>query len=114
METEIETLLASTTPQRSEGKKHSHSFAILFHNFVVTDRKDFDIFVCVDLKNAIPHINIEKMYAHLRESLDEKSNVNATAENKTETAQEEFWREMEHSEDRFDTISRYFGKGIIP
>jgi len=56
-------------------------------------------------------IDIEQMYAKLQSYLEEDKDSH---ESPTIAAQEEFWREMGQSEDRFETITRFFGKGIIP
>ena len=52
--------------------------------------------------------NIEEMYSTLILSSDDNS-----TEKKTEASSEEFWREIGQSEDRFETIARFFAKGII-
>jgi len=59
-------------------------------------------------KSSLQEINIEEMYSTLMQSSHDHS-----TEKKTETSSEEFWREMGHSEDRFETITRFFAKGII-
>jgi len=59
-------------------------------------------------KSNLQEINIEEMYSTLIQSSHDHSN-----EKKTEASSEEFWREMGHSEDRFETIARFFAKGII-
>jgi len=64
---------------------------------------------------SVGNINIENMYQLLQKNMENhhsythmNKHVNLINE------QEEFWREMEQSEDRFQTISRFFGKGLIP
>ena len=54
-------------------------------------------------------INIDDMYTRLKLSIEEGPKL----ENRTVQSREPFWREMNHSEDRFETISRFFAKGII-
>ena len=56
-----------------------------------------------------PKINIEEMYSKVRISLEEGEKVDNTAE----LSREAFWREMEQSEDNFETIARFFAKGVI-
>ena len=51
------------------------------------------------------------MYELLQEE-NENGLVN-TMNNDLITEQEEFWREMGQSDDRFETITRFFGKGYI-
>ncbi len=56
-----------------------------------------------------PHgINIDEMYSKLIESPPDNS-----GEKKSEMASEEFWRQMEHSSDRFETLARFFAKDIL-
>lgn len=59
---------------------------------------------------STPHINIDEIYAKLRASVDDGA---SSAENKSQQSSEAFWREMDHSEDRFETIARFFAKGVI-
>ena len=60
-------------------------------------------------KSLLPSIDIESMYDQLREYLNKASNDYDTI-----GAQEEFWREIEHMENKFDTITQFLRKGIIP
>mmetsp|Transcript_27771 Transcript_27771/g.42540 ORF Transcript_27771/g.42540 Transcript_27771/m.42540 type:complete len:1320 (+) Transcript_27771:112-4071(+) len=53
-------------------------------------------------------INIDEMYAMLLDSLPDNS-----SEKKSEVASESFWRDMSHSQDRFETIARFFAKDIL-
>ena len=56
-----------------------------------------------------PHgINIAEMYSKLMDSPPDN-----TGEKKSELASEEFWRQMEHSSDRFETLARFFAKDIL-
>lgn len=57
-----------------------------------------------------PKINIEEMYAKVRMALDDDNNK---AESKAELSREAFWREMDQTEDSFQTIARFFAKGVI-
>ena len=54
-------------------------------------------------------INVEEMYTKVRTALDDgdKNDWN------TELSREAFWREMDQSEDSFQTIARFFAKGVI-
>ena len=53
-------------------------------------------------------INIDEMYTKLIGSPFESG-----SEKKSELASEEFWRQMEQSSDRFETIARFFAKDIL-
>ena len=55
-------------------------------------------------------MNIEDLYSRLKSALEEE---NRGGENKSAKSREAFWREMNQSEDRYDTIARFFVKGII-
>jgi len=57
-------------------------------------------------KQITPRINIEDMYSKVRLAVDE-------GENKAELSREAFWREMDQSEDNFQTIARFFTKNVI-
>ena len=57
-----------------------------------------------------PKISIEEMYAKVRMALDDDDNK---AESKAELSREAFWREMDQTEDNFQTIARFFAKGVI-
>mmetsp|Transcript_9317 Transcript_9317/g.13380 ORF Transcript_9317/g.13380 Transcript_9317/m.13380 type:complete len:597 (-) Transcript_9317:482-2272(-) len=61
------------------------------------------------LRSPLAHVNIEEMYNTVRETIEDTAVYVSNSEN----IQEEFWRDMNHSEDRFDTIAHYFGKGIM-
>ena len=56
-----------------------------------------------------PRINVEEMYSKVRMAMD----GNDKTENTAELSREAFWREMEQSEDSFQTIARFFAKGVI-
>lgn len=59
--------------------------------------------------NQASQINIDEMYAKLRDATEEGSIIDS----RSEQAREAFWREMNQSEDRFETIARFFAKGVI-
>jgi vacuolar protein sorting-associated protein 11 len=54
-------------------------------------------------------IDIDELYSRLQATLDDGPML----QNKTVQSREAFWREMNQSDDRFDTIARYFAKGLI-
>ncbi|GAX22817.1 hypothetical protein FisN_24Lh099 [Fistulifera solaris] len=54
-----------------------------------------------------PRMNIEDLYARVRADESETGKQSSTKPT------EAFWREINQSEDSFDVIARYFGKGII-
>lgn len=60
----------------------------------------------VDDEKHTSRINIDELYARVR------ADENDTPKQSTKPT-EAFWREMKQSEDSFDVIARYFGKGII-
>ncbi len=66
-----------------------------------------DLRLPMDDEKHAPRMNIEELYARVR--ADESETGKQTATKPTEA----FWREMNQSEDSFDVIARYFGKGII-
>jgi hypothetical protein len=54
-----------------------------------------------------PRLNIDELYSKIRaDSGDAKVDV-------SEQPREAFWREMNSSEDTFETIARFFAKGVI-
>lgn len=61
-----------------------------------------------DLKAGNYRLNIEELFTKVK---SEQAGV--AAEEMSEQAREAFWREMNQTEDSFDTISRYFAKGVI-
>ena len=52
------------------------------------------------------NLNINDLYTKVRDTSDRSIPGNTD----TLHSQEEFWREMGQSEDRFETIARFFGK----
>lgn len=56
-----------------------------------------------------PKINIEEMYSKVRMALDDGEKI----ESKAELSREAFWREMDQSDESFQTIARFFAKGVI-
>ena len=60
-------------------------------------------------KTAIAsNINVQELYDKLKDSLENGD------EKGTTISEEEFWREMDQSDGRFDTIARFFSRGLIP
>ena len=55
-------------------------------------------------------VDIDGVYSRVRTSMD---NVDNRKDVRTEQSREAFWREMNQSEDSFDTIARFFAKGVI-
>lgn len=55
-------------------------------------------------------MNIEELHSRLKSAIEEG---NTSGENRSAQSREAFWREMNQSEDRYDTIARFFAKGII-
>jgi hypothetical protein len=60
-------------------------------------------------KQIKPRIDIEDMYTKIRMAVDEGERP----DNKAELFREAFWREMDQSEDNFQTIARFFTKNVI-
>lgn len=60
-----------------------------------------------DRKVQKAKLSIDDLYAKLRS--EEPGNVDVSQEQPLES----FWRDMGQSEDTFETISRYFAKGVI-
>jgi hypothetical protein len=60
-------------------------------------------------KQIKPRIDIEDMYTKIRMAVDEGERP----DNKAELSREAFWREMDQSEDNFQTIARFFTKNVI-
>lgn len=60
-------------------------------------------------KSSFNRMNIEELHAKLKSSLEDTTH----SENKSAQSREAFWREMNQSEDRFDTIARFFAKNVI-
>ncbi|KAL3925604.1 MAG: hypothetical protein SGILL_000298 [Bacillariaceae sp.] len=55
-----------------------------------------------------PRINVEEMYVKTRQALED-----GEQQDRAELSREAFWREMDQSEDTFQTIARFFSKGVI-
>jgi hypothetical protein len=53
-------------------------------------------------------LNIDELYAKVK-----SEEAGFLREGVSEHSREAFWREMNQSEDNFDTISRFFAKGSI-
>ena len=60
-------------------------------------------------KHISPRINIEDMYKKVRLHLDEGTREDS----KAALSREAFWREMDQSEDNFQTLSRFFSQNVI-
>ena len=54
-------------------------------------------------------MNIEEMYTKVRTAMEDGEKI----ESKSELSREAFWREMNQTEDSFETIARFFAKGVI-
>jgi hypothetical protein len=65
-----------------------------------------------DEEGTTSRINIDELYAKMREAAEEGAPFENIS-SRSEKAREAFWREMNQSEDRFDTIARFYAKGII-
>jgi hypothetical protein len=105
METEVESLLkASQSLPLSKGTFSDAANVISpsGSSSLVTPQKDTG-------EQVSPRINIEEMYSKVRMASDD----NEKTESKTELSREAFWREMDQSEDSFQTIARFFAKGVI-
>ena len=65
-------------------------------------------------KTALPNGDIDEMYSDLCEVAD-TSITSADAGNifGRNDSREEFWREMEHSDDPFETLCFYISKGYL-
>lgn len=63
-----------------------------------------------DKKSILPSIDIQDLYNKLLQSKEnEGKNSGNIDQHAAMGAQEEFWREMNQTEDRFETIVRFFG-----
>lgn len=83
MESEIDTLLRASHPQLPNSRD----------NYVI--------------ENQRRRLNIEELYAKVRAE-EEDSTLELS-----DQPREAFWRDMNQSEDTFDTIARFFAKGVI-
>jgi len=98
MEAEIESLLSATTPTTSLDKKEQQSPSL----------------TAAGTTTSSHNMDIEEIYTKLRSSVDDNSMIRpGTPTATTEQSQEGFWREMGGSKDRFETITRFFAKGIV-
>jgi len=67
--------------------------------------------VCTAVKpSPTSRLNIEELHLRLKSAIEEGSRA---GENRSAQSREAFWREMNQSEDRYDTIARFFAKDII-
>ena len=62
-----------------------------------------------DAEQQNHRFNIDELYTKVK--MDEANSM--SAEGMSDQAREAFWREMNQTEDSFDTISRFFAKGVI-
>lgn len=60
--------------------------------------------------SSTSRMNIEELHSRLKSAIEEGSK---SGENRSTQSREAFWREMNQSEDRYDTIARFFAKGVI-
>jgi hypothetical protein len=100
MEAEVEDLLRSSQPVPSGKGKLKNVLDLI----APVAHKDAET-----NSEVLPRINIEEMYSKVRMTLDEGGRVDGDAEQ----TREQFWREMDQSEDSFHTIARFFSKGVI-
>lgn len=61
--------------------------------------------------SSTSRMNIEELHSRLKSAIEEGNN--SGEQNRSAQSREAFWREMNQSEDRYDTIARFFAKGII-
>ena len=54
-------------------------------------------------------MNIDELYSKVRASMDSGDKM----EGRTEISREAFWRELNQSDDNYETIARFFAKGVI-
>ena len=67
-------------------------------------------------KNILPNIDIDEMYSSLCELTEDdtgNSHVIEGEEFGRQVAKEEFWRNMEQSDDPFETICLYISRGTL-
>ena len=112
METEIDALLSSgMAKQENEGKctlappipSIRHDMAPIITLYIGGQR------------TLLPNIDIDEMYSNLCELADD-NDVFSTADkpqNTTRDSNEEFWREMEHSDDPFETVCHFLSRGYL-
>jgi hypothetical protein len=61
--------------------------------------------------SSTSRMNIEELHSRLKSAIEEGSM--SSEKNRSTQSREAFWREMNQSEDRYDTIARFFAKGVI-
>jgi hypothetical protein len=104
MEKEVESLLRSSQGLPApKGKPYFCALLKVYATWVSSNH-----FVGTEDKRS-SKINVEEMYAKVRMALDD----NEKTENKADLSREAFWREMDQTDDSFQTISRFFAKGIM-
>ena len=65
-----------------------------------------------DVYPTASRMNIDEMYANLCQ-LEEEGKSTTTNFDNNDALKEDFWREMEHSDDPFETICFYMSKGYL-
>ena len=106
MEAEVETLLrTSRSMPHARGMCCARMHAIVHDPNILTTQ-----FWSTESKDKVPsRMNIEEMYTKVRTAMEDGEKV----ESKSELSREAFWREMNQTEDSFETIARFFAKGVI-
>ena len=104
METEVEELLRSSQSIPSSKGTLVNITSKFFHSFPTETDNNQETNV-----EVMPRINIEEMYARVRMTLDDSDKMEGDAEQ----TREQFWRELDQSEDSVQTIARFFSKGVI-
>jgi len=64
-------------------------------------------------RNALPNVDIDEMYSKLQQLEEDGGMAGQTAAAVNDMMKEDFWREMEHSDDPFETICFYISKGYL-
>jgi len=75
----------------------------------------------VGKKSALPNVDIDEMYSSLCQLEEDSHTISgqstqagrAAEFERIEATKEDFWREMEHSDDPFETICFYISKGYL-
>mmetsp|Transcript_299 Transcript_299/g.277 ORF Transcript_299/g.277 Transcript_299/m.277 type:complete len:239 (-) Transcript_299:23-739(-) len=101
MEAEIQslTMASYSQEQQREIEEEKKSSSVLVHGLTIDE-----------LYNQM----LDSSYAEDTEETNTNNNTNNNSSStKVRKETEEFWRDMDQSEDRFETIARFFGKDII-
>ena len=114
MEHEINSLLDPGSPGKSsEGKVLNHINFLLYNlcqSIAIRFRPDS----LGGKKSALPNIDIDEMYSNLRRLEEEGMGLQSNANEdfaRLDMMKEDFWRDMEHSDDPFDTVCHFMSKG---